>query len=166
MAGSTGIRLVSIVCGAIAAAALGWTAYLLADNPFSDRHVALAAEISEINPVEVTFSPPEWDFAGWQEAIAAKPKLWDRLREPPAPPPPPPPKPPDLNKMLSDAGVTVGRQQVGDKARVATKADSRGSFLGVGDQVAGLTIKEVTRTSMTFTMEWRGKTLETTLTRN
>lgn len=166
MAGSKMIRLVLIACGALAVAAVAWTAFLLVDNPFHDRHRVLAAEIAGVKPVEVEFTPPEWDFAGWQDAIAAKPKLWDRLYEPPAPAPPAPPKPPDLNKILSDNGVTVGRQQVGQKARVMTKADSRGTFMGVGDQIAGLTIAEVTRTNVKFTMEWRGQTLEASLPRN
>ncbi len=166
MAGSKITRLLLTACAAVAVAALAWAVFLFVNNPFRARHAVLAAEIAEIKPVDVTFAPPEWDFAGWQDAIAAKPKLWDRLYDPPAPPPPAPPKPPDLNKILSDNGVTVGRQQVGEKAKIMTKADARGAFMGVGDQIAGLTITEVTRTNVKFSMEWRGQTLEASLPRN
>lgn len=126
-------------------------------NPFVDRGAQLQARLNEIKPVEVKLETGQSNFDRWKDTIISKPSVWKELIPKPLPPPPPPPKPPNLKKMLAEVQVT--RQGFGDKVRIMTKEEPKGIFLGPGDSVAGLQIKEVTRQSVTFSLNWQGQEL-------
>lgn len=156
-------RIVTIIGVAAIAAVLAATGYQLAFNPVQTRRADLTTRLDRIQPYDVEFEGPNWDYEAWHGSLAAKPALWTELIEPPPPPPRKPPKPPDLKKMA--AGITVGRQAVGDKAKFFTPGDSRGTYLGVGDTIKGLTIKEVTRKQVTLSLKWKNQELTITLPR-
>ncbi|NIA15954.1 MAG: hypothetical protein GWP08_17970, partial [Nitrospiraceae bacterium] len=63
------------------------------------------------------------------------------------------------------AGITVGRQAVGDKAKFFIGGNKRGEFLGVGDVIKGLTIKEITRKKVVLSLKWKNQELTVTLPR-
>lgn len=154
-----------IVGVAVLAAILAATGYFAFTNPVADRRELFNQDLAKIKPTEVKYDDKVGDFDRWQESIAAKPNLWERLVEPPPPPPKAPEPPPNLNKMLQDAGVAIGRAKVGDKVQIQTKGDQRGKFMAVGDSIAGLTIKEVTKDKVVFSLQWKGQELTTDLSR-
>jgi len=156
-------RIVTIIGVAAIAAVLAATGYMLVFNPVQARRTDLTARLDQIQSYEVEFKSPDWNYEAWHGSLAAKPALWTELIEPPPPTPPPPPPPPNLKKMA--AGITVGRQAVGDKAKFFAPGDSRGTYLGVGDTIQGLTIKEVTRKQVTLSLRWKKQELTITLPR-
>ena len=159
-------KIVTIVLAALLAALLAAIAFFAFSNPINANRKALAATIAEVKPIEVLFEKPNWDFDKWQRSIAGKPSLWHELVEPPpppAPPPPPPEQPPNLEALIKD--VTAGRQQIGAKIKIMKPGDTKGSFMAVGDELNGLKIKEITKTSVVLSMEWKGQELTTTITR-
>ncbi len=64
----------------------------------------------------------------------------------------PPKQPPDLTKMGKN--ISFGRQQIGTKVKMMDSKDPKGSFVQVGDTVNGLTIKEITKTSVVLMLPW------------
>ena len=156
-------RIATIVGVIVIAGILAFIGYNFWANPVGEKRQWLNQELSEIQPIEVIFDKPQWDFKGWQDSVAGKPALWEELIEPPKAPPPPPPTPPNLNAMLK--GVRALRQGVGKRAKIITPGDARGAFMGVGDMVNGLRIKEVTKTAVTFSLEWQGQELTTSIPR-
>ncbi|NIA15683.1 MAG: hypothetical protein GWP08_16590, partial [Nitrospiraceae bacterium] len=72
----------TIICVAAIAAVLAATGYLLVFNPVEARRTDLAMQLSQIQPIEVEFKGPQWDFPAWHGSIAAKPGLWNELIEP------------------------------------------------------------------------------------
>jgi len=155
---------VTIAGVAIVASLLVLMGYLLIANPMKERQQQLNRQIEAIQPIEVVFEPPKWDFDKWQNSIAAKPKIWQDLVEAPPPPPPPPEKPPDLGALLK--GVSPTRQQVGSKIKIITGTDPKGVFMQVGDTINGLTIKSIEKTEIIFSLMWQGKELTTSLPKN
>jgi len=127
------------------------------DNPYRDRGAALQARLDEIKPVEVPLETQQSSFERWKETVVSKPSVWKELIPRPLPPPPPPPKPPDLKKKVATLQVT--RQGFGDKVRIMTQDNPKGVFLGPGDSINDLKIKEVTRANVTFSLQWRGEEL-------
>ena len=156
-------RIGTIVCVGTLGVILAAMAWFLVMNPMRAKRESLSMEIAKIEPVEVPFDKPNWDFTKWQQSVASKPALWDSLVAPPVPPPPPPEPPPDVNAMAKD--LSFGRQQVGNKAKMTKAQDPKGSFVAVGDKVNGLTIKEITKTGVVLSLEWKGQELTVSVPR-
>lgn len=150
-------RIATLICVGVIALLAVTLVYSLLFSPLADRRADLELELSQIKPVTVAFPAPNWDFDSWQNSIAAKPSLWQELIAPPPPPPPPAPKPPSLDEKLKD--VKLGRARIGDKAQIISKEFPKGTFVSVGDKVNGCTVKEITKQSVTFSLEWQGKEL-------
>ena len=126
-------------------------------NPYKQREANLQDELAQIKPVEVKPETQQENFARWKQTIDQKPAVWRELIPAPPPPPPKPPKPPNTKQMLK--GLQVTRQGFGDKVRIMSKANPKGAFLGPGDSINGMKIKEVTKTTVTFSLQWQGKEL-------
>ena len=126
-------------------------------NPYKARQSALEADLARIKPVEVKLKTQQSNFDRWKQTIAAKPAVWQELIPAPPAPPPPPPKPPNTKEKV--AGLKVTRQGIGDKVRIMSKETPKGVFLGPGDSVNGMKIKEVTKTSVTFSLKWQDQEL-------
>lgn len=142
-------RMVFTVAGLITAALTAAAGFQMFWSPPS-RPEEFRQQLAAIEPVEMRYEKQSWPYEEWQEKLASRPALWKELVKPPPPPKAAPPPPPDLAKIL--AGVTAGRQQVGDRAKIMTPGDKRGSFMGVGEQVNGCTIKEVSKKEVVFVM--------------
>jgi len=124
-------------------------------NPMRARQQELDAKLAVVTPTELSFNQTQASLDQWQLAIAGKPALWNPLIAPlPAPSAPPGPGP-NIEKMLE--GITVSRQQVGSKVKIISPSNPRGSFVAVGEQVNGATIKEISRTTVTFSVNWNGQ---------
>ncbi|MBW7865811.1 MAG: hypothetical protein H3C30_15530 [Candidatus Hydrogenedentes bacterium] len=65
-------------------------------------------------------------------------------------------------KMLE--GVKFTRQQVGPKVKMNSPQSPKGSFVGEGDKVNGLTVKSISKTGVTLTFFWKEKNEELTIT--
>lgn len=156
-------RILTVLAVAVVIGVLALTAYSFWANPVNTKRQWLAAELTSIQPVDVAFEKPQWDFDGWQSAVAAKPALWTELIPPPPPPPPRPEPPPNLSAMIK--GVTASRQGIGKKAKIFTPHDKRGAFMGVGDTIGGLTITEVSKTAVRLSLDWKGQELTVILPR-
>lgn len=151
-------RFITLIGALALAGVLAFGGYRMYSNPMAAGKVRLENQLKGIKPIDVKFEKPAWDFDKWQGAIAAKPALWEPLIAAPLPPPPPPKQPPDLEKMMKD--VSFGRAQVGTKVKMLDGKDPKGSFVKVGDSVNGLTIKEITKTSVLLTFPWEDQELK------
>lgn len=145
---------------AVVAAAVGLRS---AFNPYKARQAALEAELAQIKPVEVKMETQQSSFDRWKQTIDSKPAVWQELIPAPPAPPPPPPKPPNTKEKI--AGLKVTRQGIGDKVRIMSKENPKGVFVGPGDSINGMEVKEVTKTSVTFSLEWNGQELTETVQR-
>ncbi len=135
-------------------AAVGWFAF---NDPTEETRSDLAWDLQQAqqrqgNPGGGSASI---DFAALEEDVVERDNLWDELISPP----PQRPSPPDLAGALR--GVTVTRESMGSgndmRVRIRTSSDSRGSWMGVGDEVNGLTIIEITSDSVVFGREAHGR---------
>jgi len=152
--------IIVIAVLAVIAVAVGLRSAL---NPYRTRQAALQADLAQIKPVEVKLQTKQANLARWKQAIGAIPAVWQELIPAPPPPPPPPPKPPNTKEKI--AGLKVTRQGIGDKVRIMSKENPKGVFLGPGDSINGMKIKEVTKTDVTFSLKWRDKELTETVHR-
>lgn len=149
---------IAVILGALIVLAIcGLIAFNFWSDPTGVRREELELTLAVIEPIEVEFESPDWDFDGWQGSVAAKPSLWQELIEPPPPPPPPPEKPPNIAAKLK--GVTAGTRKIGKTVIIKSRSDPKGTYLGVGDVVGGCTIKEITRGSVIFSLTWKGQEL-------
>jgi len=137
-------------------------ALFIVRNPINAERAALKEQLARIKPVEVQFERSETDTAALQQKLGEKPYLWEQLLPPPPPPKPPPPVPPKLDEMAKT--LNFGRQQVGGKVKVTKTGDAKGSFVGVGDSVNGLTVKEISKTAVVLSLQWQGQ--ELTISKN
>ena len=145
---------------AVVAVAIGLRSAI---NPYKARQSALEADLARIKPVEVKLQTQQANFARWKQTIGAKPAVWQELIPAPPAPPPPPPKPPNTKEKI--AGLKVTRQGIGNKARIMSKENPKGVFLGPGDSINGMKIKEVTKTSVIFSLQWNDQELTETVQR-
>ncbi len=132
-------------------------------NPMRARQADLDSRLAQIQPIPVAFEKAQYPAEQWQQAIINKPALWNPIIQAPAGPAPTPEAPPDLKSLLAD--VIPTRQQVGAKAKIITSRDPKGSFMAVGEQISNAVIKEITRTSVTFALDWHGQELTLSLPR-
>jgi len=141
-------RMVFTVAGLLTAALAAAAGFQFLNPPA--RPEEFQQQLAAIEPVEMRYEKQAWPYEEWQERLASRPALWKELVEPPPPPKAPPPPPPDMAKLL--AGVTAGRQQVGDRAKIMVPGDKRGTFMGVGEKVNGCEIKEVSKKEVIFSL--------------
>jgi hypothetical protein len=152
-------RAITIVLAVLLACAIGGVVYLSIHNPMETKQVALTERLDGIERVDVPYQKREVDVESVQKKLAAKPKLWDQLLDPPkaaAPTPPPPPPIEEMAKTLS-----FGRQQIGGKVMMTKTGEKKGSFIAVGETVNGLTIKEISKTNVVLSLIWQGQELTT-----
>lgn len=143
--------------GATLAAIIAFTGTLVAWNPVDARTKRMDRELAKIRPMSVDFPKPNWDFDAWHESIVGKETLWKEIVAPPPPPPPKPPDPPDPKEILQ--GVECTRMQIGDKAKIKTPDNPKGSMYKVGDTIKGVSIKEINRKYVLFSLMYEGKEL-------
>lgn len=144
----------------IVAAFLGvvFSAWLVLDasHNVTEARSELTRRLAEIpDDLEVPASPKP-PFDEWRNILSKRPEIWDALTEPPAPPPPPKPKPPEKPKLAEMLkGVRPLRAQVGQKVKIITPEDQKGSFYGIGDKIKGCTIKAIDKKTVTFSYDWK-----------
>lgn len=126
-------------------------------NTAGHRRVQLEQQLAAIEPETGEVEPPrDPDTSALQRVIAAKPGLWRPL----VPAPTAPRAEPDLAKRLADVVARRHQMGSGDNLKVKVqigKADRRGSWLGKGDAVNGVRIKEITDTHVVFFVQEGGR---------
>lgn len=157
------IRIAQLLGGVLFAGLCALILLNFAMNPLGSRADALAQQLRNVET-----SPPDtgslgWNFDAWHASIMAKPKLWEELVPPPPPPPPPPEQPPNLKDKLK--GVTPLKAQIGDRIKIRVPSSPKGALFGVGDNINGLALSEITKDSVVFTFEWKGQQLKESLPR-
>lgn len=143
--------------------------YLFVD-PMDAVRADLARALAE-PPGAKALGGDGYDYAALQNAIAARPALWQELVAAPAPPPEAPqevarPNAPDLAALLE--GITIGRGQIGEnKIRLHTPEAPNGQWVAVGTVINGCTLDSFTPDEVIFTFDWKegGKTLSLALPR-
>lgn len=152
-------RAITIVLVILLVCAAGGIVYLFAHNPMEAKRIELSSRLDGIEPVDVPYKKLEVDVDSVQKKLAAKPKLWEQLLEPPKAAPAAPPPPPPIEEMAKT--LSFGRQQVGGKVMMTKTGEKKGSFIGPGETVNGLTIKEITKTNVVLSLQWQGQELTT-----
>lgn len=132
-------------------------------DPMRARAVDLDTRLAQIQPAAITFTQTSPPVEQWQKDILGKPAIWSPIVEAPTQPATSPEAVPDLKALLAD--VIPTRQQVGAKAKIITPENPKGDFMAVGEQIHNATIKDIARTSVTFSMNWKGKELTLTIPR-
>ncbi len=152
--------IVLIAVLAVVAVAVGLKTAI---NPYATRQAELRAKLAAIQPEEVKHETAQASFDRWKQTITGKPSVWQELIAAPPPQPPKPPPPPKVKDKLE--GLRITRQGIGQKVRIMSPESPKGAFFAVGDTINGLTIKEITKKSVTFALEWQGKELTETVPR-
>ena len=155
-------RILAGVCGGVVLAAVGFGGYHAAQNPMHERLSELELSMAAVRylPEEfVTRQDVNYTVVGQQ--VLKHENLWKELVAPPAAPAPKAAAGPNLKKMLDGVVVSLRQEITGSDGRTMVNIkigkDDRGSFMGVGDTVKGLTIHEVTRESVIFLLKKGGK---------
>ena len=148
---------ISVACALIVSLSLGLGGVKAAWNPMQGRLAEFELEVAA-----VTYAPEEYktesetNYDAIVAVIVEKSALWKELV--PAPPPrkpkPRPVKKPDLKKMLQGVVASSRLEITGVGGRtlinVKTPENLKGSWLGVGDRVQRLWIKEITEKAVVF----------------
>lgn len=143
------------ICLAALTAACLW-AFL--HTPFAERREVLRAQMDSSATGGDESAQTNVDYEALQNAIASKDTLWRPLVKPPAQEAPPP----DLQTMLGP--VVLSRQQIGTGDAMRVKVfldpnDRRGRWISKGDDLNGLTVKEISPTEVVFSKEHKGSEL-------
>ena len=157
-------RTITVLCALLLVVVAAAAGLQIVFSPMGARQANLEDQLGKISPVEVKFERRDLDVDSVQKKLASKPGLWVELVPPPPPPPPPPPIPPKLEEMAK--GLAFGRQQVGEKVKMTKAGETKGSFVGVGEEVNGLTIREITKTSVVLGLTWQSQELTISKERN
>ncbi|MEK7793379.1 MAG: hypothetical protein AAB353_02565 [Candidatus Hydrogenedentota bacterium] len=151
-------RIITILMLALGTLCLALTGKNYLDNPQKARMDALAKRLNTIEPRRIDYiTQSNVDYTSLQGQILSRPNLFQELIPPSPPPkvaPPPPPKPPDLEALLK--GVIASRNELTrggvKKVRMTTPASKTPEFFKVGDQINGVTLKEIKRTEVIFSI--------------
>lgn len=143
--------LLSVVLGAyLVRNALG--------DPMAPRRTALENRLQDIVPEKTDYlASARSDFSAERGRITGKSAIWRELV--PAPPRPPARKmPPNLRRKLS--GVVPTRTSIGSgsdtKALIKSTENPRGAFIGVGEQINGVTLLRIEKTVVVFGVTQQG----------
>ena len=153
--------LIGIACALIAAGSLGVAGVKAARNPFHERLTDFEQQMAAVTYVPEKYTTDsDANYNAIVMAIVRKPALWKELVPAPAAKPRPVKKP-DLEKMLKGVRASSRLEIAGTGGRilidVKTLEDRKGSWLGIGDKVNGLTIKEITKEAVVFSLTIKDK---------
>lgn len=128
---------------------LGWV-----KSPVREQRQSFKGQLDQIVIPDMQFGEtqdPEYD--AWQQAIANRPKLWQPLMRPQERKAPPP----ALAQIL--ANVSPTRTEIGSGAsrKVQIRVGGRPDWYTVGQQINGCTIKEITDTTVLFSVVQAGQ---------
>jgi len=126
----------------------------IVNSPVKDKRANLRYQLEQIVIPEMQFGDaqnPEFDR--WQMAIAAQPKLWEPLYRPQAQAAPPP----NLAQQLNGVVPTRSDIGTGSSMKVQIHVDGQPSWYAAGDRIKGCVIKEITGTTVLFTITQDGQ---------
>ena len=160
---------IGLACALIAAGSLGLGGVKAARNPFHERLTDFERQMAA-----VTYVPEEYkadsdaNYNLIVMAIVRKSALWKELVPAPVARAKPVKKP-DLKKMLNGVRASSRLEMTvaggGVLIDVKTLEDRNGSWLGVGDKVNGLTIEEITKEAVLFSLTIKDKEYTYSLSR-
>ncbi len=145
-----------------AAAAIGWFVF---NDPTTDQREWVRAQLmtAESSADNTRDGGSAVDFVSMEQTIANRNHLWTPVIPQPRQAPPAP----DMEGPLRDVEITRESMGFGDdlRVRIRTGSNRRGRWMGVGDVLNGLTIKEITDTEVVFSKESHGREYTTQLRR-
>lgn len=127
----------------------------LVRNPTLAARKEIERQLADVANGEIDLSlASDAESAEWQRGISGRPNIWGPL----VPPQKVEAPPPSLQDMLR--GVEPTRNKIGSGAamKVQIRVDGKKEYYGVGDQVKGCAIKEITDAHVLFTLVKDGKT--------
>ena len=153
-------QIITVACALVVTASLVVGILRAVQNPMHERLAQLEAELAS-----VVYIPEEYamnssaNYAAIVMGIARKSVLWEELVAPPVRKPKPK-APPNLEKMLK--GVVASLRFEIESAdtvsiKITTPENRKGDWMSVGDKINGLTIIEITRDSVLFTLNSGGE---------
>ena len=156
-------RYISIVGAIVLAVIIGMIAWNMVYSPTAGRRARLERELAALAPhgANAGMEMPE-EIDALQQVVAEKPQLWEPLVAPPRAPGNGPAAP-DLDEMLR--GVTATRREVGARVLIEVPDGDGRVLVGVGDRLRGLTVKEIARTHVVFSLTSGGTEYTKTLPR-
>lgn len=131
-----------------------WIALNLVRNPMHLRQAKLDAEIESI-PVTPLFilSSSQTDYIEIQNIVRQKNVLWSQLIAPPQQATPKDPGP-NFEQVLSGVSATSITMTINGKpsAKITTPSSPRGTWVGVGDDIAGTKVVQITPQNIVVSM--------------
>ena len=146
---------------------VGWTVLNGVRDPMESRRQRLEARLMDVAPDPDAYTAPiAVEVALSYESIHENAALWRELIAAP-PAPPHYVMPPNLRKKLE--GIVLTRNSIGsgDTLKVLIKStdNPRGTFMGVGEKVNGVTILKIEKRSVLFGLSHQGKSYKYTILR-
>lgn len=118
-------------------------------NPVNAKRQQFERQLADATPEEIDIDlSVDPKFEAWQQSISARAKLWGPL----VPPPKVDAPPPALQQMLAGVEPTRNTMGSGPTTRIQVRVDGKKDWFGVGQQVKGCTIEEITPTDVLFTV--------------
>lgn len=155
---------IGLGCVLIVAMSLGVGGVKAARNPTHDRLANFELELAAVTYVtEEYVTESDADYDAIVSGIVRKSTLWKELVPPPPPPKvrPKPVKKPNFAKMLQNVLVSKRMWLIEPGGRlviqVKTKENRRGSWMGAGDEVNGVTIKKINEKNVVFSFRSNNK---------
>lgn len=159
------VRYITVAATLSVIASGAIVAYNELTDPMKERRRVLETKLKAIEPADVQYTARSLSNAPeLHTRLVGNQKMWEALVPPPPPPKPKPKpvkveKPPDLAAMLR--GVVPTRQQIGRgtliRVKIKVPGNARGSWMGVGDELKGLTIVRIEKGSVRFSLTKNGK---------
>lgn len=147
-------RYATIIGGGILAAIVILIVLGILNSPIREMRKSFQYQLEQIVVPEMQFGDAENpEFDRWQMAIAAQPKLWEPLYKPQAQAAPPP----NLAQQLNGVLPTRSGIGTGDSRKVQIQVDGQSNWYAVGDQIKGCVVKEISDTTVLFTVTQDGQ---------
>lgn len=150
---------IGLACVLVVVVSLGVGVAGVLRNPMEDRLPSFELDLAAIVYVPEEYkTDSDVDYGAIVLGIVGKPALWKELVPPPAriAPPPKAPKAPNFAKLLQNVAASARQELIDSEGRtliqVKTPENHGGDWLGVGDKVRGVTIKEITGKAVVFSL--------------
>lgn len=156
-------RILATIGGAALSATILLLIYNFLRSPIAEKDAWLQTELASLSADWEAGDAAEVNLQAARDVITSKPALWRRLIAPP-----PPPRQP-INVLDRLQGIQVTRQTMGSgetiKIRMVTPQAPRGAWFKKGDVINGAVIKEISSTSVVFSVMDQGQEYLGTLLR-
>ncbi len=147
-------RYANILGGGVLAAIAVLFVLDLVKSPVKTDREAFDYQVAYIEVPELDFGDTKNpEFEEWQRIINSQPKLWEPLFRPQPRTGPPP----NLAQQLAGVFPTRNEIGVGPDRKVQIQVDGQPNWYTVGQQIKGCAIKEITNSTVVFSVTHGGQ---------